>query len=207
MTSRRARPTFDDVLEAVGSLSEQIQVLVSAVDDLRCEVEWQARNSAVAESVAAPPLDRPAPGEEESTPRSTTGEIAADSLLTASGRLRACERLYSQGLRERWSDEWTDRDDFEIPVGKIISVDADMWSSVLDIRPAHIIGEGCCCEAGIGAPYLLAWQSGEEFLLRELTDEQAYRLQELCLADQAEHTEAAKKRLYEVPAATQQGLF
>ena len=81
-------------------------------------------------------------------------------------------------------DEWATDDDVEIPAGRMVAVDADMWSAVLDIRPAHVVGEGCCCEEGVGAPYLLAWRSGDEFLLRELSDEEARKLQELCLACQ-----------------------
>lgn len=89
-------------------------------------------------------------------------------------------------------------------------MDADMGSIVLDHRPAHIVGEGCYCKAGVGAPYLLAWQRGDEFLLRELSDEEAYRLQELCLAYQAEYIERLKQRIPNEPTepvAKQQGLF
>ncbi len=50
MTSRQKCPTFDDLLAAVDSLLDQIKILVAAVDDLRCEVEWQAKIIAEAES-------------------------------------------------------------------------------------------------------------------------------------------------------------
>ena len=64
MTTNRSPATFDDLLAAVSSLTDQLQVLVSAVDDLRCEVEWQAKNIVAAQSVPAPtaPLDVPSPG-------------------------------------------------------------------------------------------------------------------------------------------------
>ena len=54
-----------------------------------------------------------------------------------------------------------------MPTGRIIDVDADLWQSVLDIRPAHVVGNSCCCEAGEAAQYLVAWQTDREFLLRE----------------------------------------
>ena len=44
--SFQRRVAMEDVLAAIGVLTEQIGVLVSAVDDLRCEIEWQGRNGA-----------------------------------------------------------------------------------------------------------------------------------------------------------------
>ena len=213
MTTRQERASFDDLLEATGSLLDQVKVLVSAVDDLRCEVEWQAKNIAAAElperatASVAPPLAYGTTVQEEILPPLTGNQVADNSLLTASGRLRACERSYCQGLRGRWSDEWAEHDDFEMPVGRVVSVDADTWSSVLDIRPAHVIDEGCCCEEGEGAPFLLAWQCRDEFLLRELTDEEARRLQQLCLACQVEQADQSAQRVSSTPAETQRDLF
>ena len=44
MTAQRSRVTLDEVYVVIGSLIDHIKVLVTAVDDLRCEIEWQARN-------------------------------------------------------------------------------------------------------------------------------------------------------------------
>jgi hypothetical protein len=63
----------------------------------------------------------------------------------------------------------------------LVSVDVNLWSAVLDARPAHVIHAGCDCEEDMGSPYLLAWRDGDEFLLRELTTDDAYDLQHLCM--------------------------
>jgi len=70
-----------------------------------------------------------------------------------------------------------------------------------------VIDEECCCEEGETAPYLLAWYYGEEYFLRELTDAEARRLQELCLACQAEQAAKMQQPVCEMPAETQLGLF
>ena len=82
--------------------------------------------------------------------------------------------------------------DFEIPAGRLVSGGADLWSAVLGIRSADVIGEGCCCEEGVVQPYLLTWRIGDEFILRELTDNEARKLQELCLANRAEEERPGK---------------
>ena len=92
-----------------------------------------------------------------------------------------------------------------MPIGRIVSLDPDLWGSILDFRPAHVIREGCCCEEGEGAPYLLAWRTETEFLLRELTDEEARLLQSLCLANQGELRPHQTTDV--APASTQLGLF
>ena len=114
-------------------------MLVAAVDDLRCEVEWQAKQIAMAEltgATIAPPVASSSSEETKPTevlPTLSKNDVANDSLLTAAGKLRACEQLYSQGLRGSWSDEWAERDDFEMPVGRVVQVDADIcaasWTS------------------------------------------------------------------------------
>jgi hypothetical protein len=186
----------------------QIKILVTAVDDLRCEIEWQARNGAMAESStvsASLEVDDGVEGMGESP----SAPIMApdDSLLSAVGRLRAFERACSQGPPTPWSDEWATGDDFEIPAGRLVSVGADLWSAVLDIRPAHVIGEGCCCEEGVGEPYLLAWRSGDEVMLRELTDGEARKLQVLCLACQAEEAARHENQACQATVESQLGLF
>jgi hypothetical protein len=210
MKSLQWRATLDDVLAAIGVVTDQIKILVTAVDDLRCEIEWQDRNGTLGESPAeSAPLEVDDGFGEvgESPAPSVPTEVPDDSLLSAAGRLRAFERVCSQGPRTPWSDEWATGDDFEIPAGRLVSVGADLWDAVLDIRPAHVIGEGCCCEEGIGAPYLLAWRDGDEFLLRELTDDEARKLQELCLACQAEATDRHEHQVFRTTAEAQLGLF
>ena len=63
---------------------------------------------------------------------------------------------------------------------------ADVMDSMLNVRPAHVVGDNCCCEADMGKAYIFSfWCRGHEFLLRKLNNEEAFRLQELCLACQA----------------------
>jgi hypothetical protein len=210
MTSLRQRATTDDLLAALDSVTDQIKVLVSAVDDLRCEIEWQARNGAIAEpptGSALPETDDGSSEVGESPTPSAPPQMPDDSLLSAAGRLRAFERACSQGPRTSWSDKWATGDDFEIPAGRLVSVGTDLWSAVLDIRPAHVIGEGCYCEKGIGEPFLLAWRSGDEFMLRELNDGEALKLQELCLANQAEEAAPQESQVRRATGEAQLGLF
>ena len=151
MTAQR-RANLDDLLAAIESITDKIKVLVSAVDDLRCEIEWQGRNSSNEDSPtvsASAEADNEIEDEGEPAGEITPPDVPDDSLLSAAGRLRAFERSCSQGARTPWSDEWATGDDFEIPAGRLVSVGADLWSAMLDIRPAHVIGEGCCCEEGI----------------------------------------------------------
>jgi hypothetical protein len=210
MTEQRSRVTLDEVYAVIGSLVDYIKVLVTAVDDLRCEIEWQARNPAVdhanVPSAATSPGSHEVAGEVVA-PRSSDQEIAFESLLTATGRLQAFEKLLYQAPRGLWLDEFASEDDFIIPEGRIFSVDADLWTSILDVRPAHVVGDSCCCEAGEGTPFLLAWQTEREFLLRELTYEEARRLQEFCLACQAERADAAIQEAQLLSTQSQLGLF
>lgn len=214
MSTRRQPAALEDLLPAIESVADQIKVLVSAIDDLRCEVEWQARN---ASSDWAPI----APAPESVTERSNgmddeVGESIApspgsddvdDSLLSAAGRLRAYEELLFRCRRGLWLDEFVTEDDFIIPVGLLFSVDRSLWDAVLDFRPAHVVGDSCQCEADTGAPYLLAKRTETEFLLRELTEEEARRLQELCLQWQAEKAEQAIQNEKEAQLPSQLGLF
>ena len=59
----------------------------------------------------------------------------------------------------------------------------------------------------MGMPSLLAWQTEREFLLRELTDEDAQRLRKFCLESQAERADAAIQEARLVAAQSQLGLF
>ncbi|HZZ26765.1 MAG TPA: hypothetical protein VFE46_02060 [Pirellulales bacterium] len=205
MTVHHPPATHDDVLLAIGSLIDHIKVLVSAVDDLRCEVEWQSRN---------PRDDHPAAaganlnsGVGKSVLPAADQEISIELLLTAAGRLQAFEKLLYQAPRGVWLDEFASEDDYIIPEGRVFSLDADLWTSVLDVRPAHVVGDSCCCEAGEGTPFLLAWQTEREFLLRELTYDEARKLQEFCLACQAERADAAIQEARLISSQSQLGLF
>jgi hypothetical protein len=59
----------------------------------------------------------------------------------------------------------------------------------------------------MGGPYLLAWQSGDEFLLRDLTDDEARKLQQLCVAGQAEVAVCQMNHICESSADSQLALF
>ena len=56
-------------------------------------------------------------------------------------------------------------------------------------------------------PDLLAWRDGDEFLLRELTDDEALKLQQLCLACQAEEAARQESQVCPATAEAQLGLF
>jgi hypothetical protein len=216
MTVGRQRVTLDDLLIAIESVTDQIKVLVSAVDDLRCEVEWQSRNAPSTKDLSAPTvplvaerLDQRRDEPSEETIYFPAAESHDDSLLTAAGRLRAYENVLLKAPRGVWLDEWNEAEELdlvELPVGRVFSVCADLWDAFVNIRPSHVVGAGCDCEEGVGAPYLLASQSETEFLVRELGDEEALRLQELCLAAQAEHADKVARQT-EANVQSQLGLF
>lgn len=214
MTVERQRVTLEGLLIAIESVTDQIKVLVSAVDDLRCEVEWQSRNAPSTEYSSVPALPSVAehPGrtwEAEETIYFPAAKGRDDSLLTAAGRLRAYENVLLKAPRGLWLDEWNGAEELdvvELPVGRVFSVCADMWDAFVNIRPSHVVNAGCDCEEGVGAPYLVAWQSENEFLVRELDDEEALRLQELCLAAQAEQADKVAHQA-EASVQSQLGLF
>lgn len=102
-------------------------------------------------------------------------------------KLAAIERALMDGPRGTLPEDWGEEDEpSELPAGEVLVVCADHWMWLVEYRPAHIVGYGCDCEPGIGAPYLLAWQEGEYFLVRELSDEESTALQAACLKAQAE---------------------
>jgi hypothetical protein len=208
MTAKRSRVTLDEVYATIGSLVDHIKVLVTAVDDLRCEIEWRARNQGEEawDSTPSPSLGNPNIAV-ESPERSAENCVSFESLLTATGRLQAFEKLLYQAPRALWLDEWAEDECWGMPTGRIISVSRDIYESVLDIRPAHVVGDNCCCEPGEGTPFILAWQTEREFLLRELTYDEAQRLQEFCLACQAERADAAIQEARLVSDQSQLGLF
>jgi len=213
MAACEGHSTFAELLTSVESLVDQIKVLVTAVDDLRYEIEWQARNQTAArEDSPWAPVHSDAREDRSSVHSSCEPDAVANDLsaeLSAAARLHAYEASLAEGPRGVWLDEWSERDDFEMPIGRIISVDAQMWSDALDIRPVHVVGDGCCCEDGVGAPYLLAWEAKGEFFLRELTEDESVRLQMLCLQalDESERERENLEREKERAQAKQLGLF
>src|SRR6266478_6182533 len=98
MTAQR-RVNLDDLLAAIELVTDEIKVLVSAVDDLRCEIEWQARNGSTDESPLISTLSDTRNDEREELVQSTWPQPVDDSLLSAAGRLRAFERACSHGPR------------------------------------------------------------------------------------------------------------
>lgn len=216
MTVERQRVTLEDLLIAIESVTDQIKVLVAAVDDLRCEVEWQSRNVSSAEDLSVPTaplvterLDQTRDQSAEQTIYFSAAESPDDSLLTAAGRLRAYENVLLKAPRGVWLDKWNEAEELdvvELPVGRVFSICADLWDAFVNIRPSHVVGAGCDCEEGVGAPYLLTWQSETEFLVRELGDEESLRLQELCLAAQAEQADKVTRQA-EANVQSQLGLF
>lgn len=219
-TGHRQPATFDDLFAAIESVADQIKVLVSAVDDLRCEVEWQARNASL-DSAPIPPATAAAsiaPDDEQSVAESKVPSAGRDhtdeSLLSVAGRLRAYEQCLTTAPRGLWLNEWTDAEELdvlEIPCGRIFSVSPDIWETMLSVRPAHVIGgDGCGdCEADVKdpCPYLLVWRTEREFLLRELADEEARHLQKLCLECQSEVARRAVQQGKDAPLHSQLGLF
>lgn len=216
MTRSQRRPSLDDLSRRVDDLVDQLKVLVAAVDDLRCEVEWRCREAAQEsawQGTATPQAASepaavehspdngasagcPADGERDSGDTlGSRGSAAADvsteaataeASASAAERLASRERSLTSGECGPWPDECEDSECPEFPVGAVIAVDEDSWLVVLELRPAHVVGHDCCCEDGIGAPYLLAWRREAGCFLRELSDDEAVDLQRACLAAQAE---------------------
>lgn len=212
MTAHRPGATINDLLFAIEAVTEQIKVLVSAVDDLRCEVEWQSRNIANAQYL---PAQGSAAQEQHWLPDPTRmmaysaeAGVTDNSLLSALGRLRSYEKVLLQAPRGLWLDQWDEIDEvdaLELPVGRVFSISADMWDAILSMRPVHVVSEGCDCEEDTGAPFLLAWRTETEYLIRELSDEEAHRIQELCLTAQAEQADTVIRKSREVQ--NQRDLF
>lgn len=217
MTRHRRRVTVDELANIVGELTDQLKVLVAAVDDLRCEVEWWARNAAaettwqpvtralsgdavtndehrsaeesVEPSDSTPSANVPAvDGHATATAKEAATTSACDSAVSATAldRLAALEQALSSGPCCPWPETCEDSECPEFPVGTVVLADEDLWLAMLELRPAHVLEYDCCCEDGIGAPYLLAWQRDDGCFLRELSESEAIDLQRACLAAQAE---------------------
>ena len=208
MTRTERIADANDLLVGVAELVQQVQVLVAAVDDLRCEVEWLLRNTVhadppqpscrhdvipkkealnddeqAAEDCAVPPGAAPTTPPE---PRAVPCDIAARSRLTPASELEKLEQMLMVGPRGDWPEECEGVDPPELAIGHVVAVDKTLWTSVLDLRPAHVVGGDCACEEDEGAPYLLAWQTAGQCFLRELDEREARALQDACLAAQAE---------------------
>jgi len=185
----------EDLEKIVQELIDQLKVLVVAVDDLRCDVEGWSRNGGEAPLQIA--AQRPSALQsselsialQEAAPELTA--MATDcnplpSSSSAADRLHRLEKSLMSGPQGAWLDPWPGEDAPDLPSGRVIAVDEELWLAVLELRPAHIVGadDDDCeddCEDDIGAPYLLAWQDDNGCYLRELDDEEALQLQRLCL--------------------------
>lgn len=187
MTRPKRSASLDDLSKLVADLTEQVKVLVTVVDDLRCEIEWCARNHG-----DLPPASDATSFPQQCISRRSVSELSgptarhpewkgSEAAESAMERLAAMERELTQGEPAKWQVEWDEGDAPELPTARIIEVGPKLWNSMLDLRPAHVVSLGCCCEAGIGAPYLLAWRVEDVCFLRELTDEEALALQRTCL--------------------------
>lgn len=231
MAKSNRRASVEDLVKITSDLIDQVKVLVAAVDDLRCEVEWWARNAAdswqtphtglqqsggrgsgIAEAETdddevRDEVQLPAASEcnDEEPPAMPLGEHAIS--LSAKDRLSAFESSLKSGPPGAWPDDADESEPPELPTGCIVEVDEELWVSVIDMRPAHVVHMGCCCEEGIGAPYLLAWEAENGYFLRELTEAEAIALQQACLAAQDEATAAAAPIAPAEPATTQLGLW
>lgn len=232
MARSNRRTSVEDLVRITAELIDHVKVLVTAVDDLRCEVEWWARNAAdqwqannagaqrshgqVSDIGEAANEDEGATRDENrmSATRHRCDEVRLESSegpqatpLSAAERLAALESSLKSGPPGAWPDDSDETEPPELPTGCIVEVDEELWASVLDMRPAHVVRMGCCCQEGVGAPYLLAWEAENGYFLRELTESEAVTLQRACLAVQDEATAAAAPNAPADPATTQLGLW
>jgi len=220
MVRSSRRNSVDELAKIASDLIDQVKVLVSAVDDLRCEVEWWSRNAADERQNCAPASDNICERRVIETPSQTVGEvpepcnpapasrpdIVSDSSateVTMNEDLGIVESRLMSGPAGEWPTDWDEDEPPELPTGCVIQVDEDLWVSVLDVRPAHLVAQGCWCEAGTAAPYLMAWQTDDRFFLRELTEGESIELQQACLASQQRSAKAAEPE----PLALQLGLW
>lgn len=232
MRKSNRRTSVDDLVKITADLIDHVKVLVAAVDDLRCEVEWWARNATdqwtpegvgagygnVAHANAASSAferNTESHDEDELSAAVECNDVALTEVpqdagvcgLSAEARLSALESSLKSGPPGAWPDDADESDPPELPTGCIVEVDEELWASVIDMRPAHVVRMGCCCEEGIGAPYLLAWEAENGYFLRELTEAEAIALQQACLAAQDEAKTAAAPIAPAEPATTQLGLW
>ena len=230
MRKSNRRTSVDDLVKITADLIDHVKVLVAAVDDLRCEVEWWARNatdqwtpdgvgagrsnfahanaasSAFEGNTESHDEDELSAADECNVEAVTAAPQDADGL-SAEARLSALEASLMSGPSGNWPDDSDESEPPELPTGCIVEVDEELWASVIDMRPAHVVRMGCYCEEGIGAPYLLAWEAENGYFLRELTEAEAIALQQACLAAQDEAKKAAAPIAPTEPATTQLGLW
>lgn len=213
MSKYRRGVAPEELEKVVHELIDQLKVLVVAVDDLRCEVEWWSRNGGEASLQFAAPLPRAMqPSELSIAPQEAAPElhpIATECKRPLSSsanidQLRRLEKSLMSGPQGAWLDPWPGEDAPDLPSGRVIALDEALWLAVLEFRPAHIVGASDDdCEDDIGAPYLLAWQDDNGCYLRELDDEEAFQLQRLCLES---HSQDVAPLVAEQPS-TQQSLW
>lgn len=124
-------------------------------------------------------LNPAARGPSPAPDRQAADKTARGSLLEFEERLLAVPAV--PGFRDALHEEFLD-----LPTGLATEVAEELLHHILELRPAHTIGDDDCdCEAEQSTPYLLAWSEGQRHFVRELTDHEARLLQDLCLAEQA----------------------
>jgi len=203
------RPTdFHDLLEMIGALKQDVAALTAAVDDLRYEIEeWQRladQERGTQDATETTQKEFEASSSSDIQPIDRSGDAGTVAGTRAQERLRQLERRLTSGRVTDWSSEWDGVDAPDLPTGTLVRVDQILWSSVLDLRPAHVVEQGCDCEPGVGAPLLLAWHDADGWFLRELSSEEALALQEACLAAQSERARLQQTTLVK---RTQQALW
>lgn len=237
MARNNRRTSVEDLVKITSELIDHVKVLVAAVDDLRCEVECWARNAAdrsrecgdasacrcsqpaawqggppeVSDATRFDSADRRRIDTFDDAARCDPSECASPSAVevrpSAAEQLAVMERCLMAGPPSDWPHHGEQDEPPELPTGRIVQVDEELWAWVLDLRPAHVVRMGCCCEEGIGAPYLLAWEADGECFLRELTEREALDLQQACLAAQREVAQPTRSNGSSEPATTQLGLW
>jgi len=176
--------SIDELARLVEELLEHLQTLVAAVDDLRQEVEWWARNASVEATCRLAGVSRPDNQPAQVAPEASVA--ARERPRSAREALAMYERTFQTRLATYWSGAQEFVDAAELPLGKVLRVELAWWYAVLADRPAHMVGGECDCELGEGAPFLLAWRHTSGAFLLELADDEARELQRLCLAAQEE---------------------
>lgn len=203
---KQRRVCIDDLATKTAELLEQVRVLVAAVDDLRCEVEWWARNAteqAHSSDKTMSPTERIA---HQDSPVDWPPPVLPGEAVAAE-RLSAVERSLMSGPPGVWPDEECYTGFPELPTGFVVPVDEEIWADVVDLRPSHVVRMGCCCGEESGTPELLAWESGSSYFLREMTEQEAGELQAACLAQQRAAAVACSQKPAVETEATQLGLW
>jgi hypothetical protein len=183
MSKSKPARTVDDLAQLIEELMGHLQVLVAAVDDLRSEVEWWARNASVEATQRLAEASRLAVRRSDESPFTRDVTTAIESAAQA---LAQFERSLMATDASDWPCGDAPCDAPALPLGEVLQVDALYWEAVLAERPAHVVGGDCECEPDFGGPLLFAWRDARGAYLLELSEADARELQRRCLAAQAE---------------------